>query len=147
MDDRYAIFTLLISKINRCIQKIKSEEMSEFGLKGTHVSCLYYLYKENGNLTAKELSVRCGEDKGAISRTIDFLETNGYLTCESKTEKRYRSPLFLTEKGKDIGEYISLKIDTYLSLASIGIKKEERLSLYKNLNLIAENLQNICEKY
>ena len=54
MEERFKTFTVLITNIARSIHKIKTEEMSEFKLKSSHVSCLYYLYKEQ-SLTAKEL--------------------------------------------------------------------------------------------
>jgi len=43
MQQRFETFTVLIAKISRSIRRIKAEEMSEFHLKGPHVSCLYYL--------------------------------------------------------------------------------------------------------
>ena len=39
MVDRFVRFVTSISQLYRCIQKIKSKEMTEFGLKGTHVMC------------------------------------------------------------------------------------------------------------
>ena len=109
MQNRFKLFTVLTTRINRFIKKIKAEEMAEFNLKSTHVSCLYYLYVES-SLTAKELCDICDEDKGAISRSLDYLEKNGYLKCESNAEKRYKSPLELTELGKCVAEKISKKI-------------------------------------
>ena len=106
MQDRFQKFTLIITEINRAINKIKSEEMARFNLKGTHVSCLYYLYI-NGTLTAKELTDICQEDKAAVSRSLDYLEKNGYIYCDSKAQKRYKSPLKLTEKGYEVGSAMS----------------------------------------
>ena len=147
MEQRFEIFTMLITKIRRCITKIKTEEMAEFNLKSPHVSCLYYLYQSNGNMTAKELCEASDEDKAAISRSIDFLETNGYIECESKTEKRYKSPLFLTEKGKIVASQIAEKVDDIVDIASADMTMEERTKFYKNLTTISNNLQKICDKY
>lgn len=146
MENRFEVFTTQISKISRYIRKIKSIEMSKFNLKTTHVSCLYYLYKSKDNMTAKELCDICDEDKSAISRSIDYLEKNEYIMCTSKTEKRYKSPLFLTEKGKAVGIEIAKKIDNFLNEASEGISEENRDNLYKSLAVISNNLQKICEK-
>ena len=90
MNNRFKNFTLLIGKINRNIKRLKTEAMKEFNLKGPHVSCIYYLYTE-GNLTASELVEMCDEDKAAISRTLDYLEQNGYIICDSKLKKRYNN--------------------------------------------------------
>lgn len=147
MKERFETFTVQIAKISRCIRKIKTEEMAEFNLKSPHVSCLYYLYRKNGTLTAKELCDICDEDKAAISRSIDFLESNGYLECSSKTEKRYKSPLSLTQKGKEVGKEIAKKIDSIVENASLGLSDEARLIFYKSLVLISDNLQKICDNY
>ena len=47
------------------------------------------------------MTERCEEDKATISRSLDFLEENGYVYCESKNVKRYKNPLLLTEKAID----------------------------------------------
>ena len=145
-EERFQAFTVLIAKINRSIRKIKAEEMAEFHLKSPHVSCIYYLY-QTGSLTAKALCNVCEEDKAAISRSIDYLESNGYVTCNTEAKKRYKSPLCLTEKGNMVGEIIARKIDAILDLASAGLSIEHREILYKSLALIETNLEKICNEY
>ena len=83
MKERFETFTVLIAKINRNIRKIKNQEMAEYDLRSPHISCLYYLYSTNG-LTATELCERCEEDKATISRSLDYLEKNGYIVCRDR---------------------------------------------------------------
>ncbi len=97
-------------------------------------------------MTAKELCDVCDEDKGAISRAIEFLEEQGYLICSSKTEKRYKSPISLSDKGKKIGEFINDKVDGLLDKASEGLSEEKRVIFYESLDLISNNLQKMCDK-
>ena len=117
MENRFETFTVMINRISRNIRKIKNQEMAEYNLRSAHVSCLYYLYSVNG-ATATDLCERCEEDKATISRALDYLETNGYIICESKSAKRYKSPLFLTEKGNEVGKKISDKINSVLDAIS-----------------------------
>lgn len=140
--NRYQHFTIIMNKILREIRRIKNEEMKEYGLKSVHVSCIYYLYNEE-KLTSKELTERCNEDKGAISRTIEFLEKQGYIKCDSTAKKRYRDSLLLTEKGKEIGKIISEKINNILAELSKNMSEEDRNKLYANLELVYNNLANI----
>jgi DNA-binding MarR family transcriptional regulator len=147
MEQRFEIFTALITKIRRCITKIKAEEMAEFDLKSPHVSCLYYLYQSDGGMTSKQLCEASDEDKAAISRSIEFLESSGYIECETKSEKRYKSPLFLTKKGKDVGCKIAKKVDSFVDIASADMTLDERLKFYKQLTTISDNLQKICDNY
>ncbi len=146
MEKRFQTFTVLIASISRSIRRIKTEEMAEFGLKSPHVSCLYYLYKEN-SLTAKELCDVCEEDKAAISRSIDHLEGEGYIVCLSDAKKRYKSPLTLTEKGRSTGKMIAQKIDRILAEAGEGLDEREREIFYGALSLVCNNLQRICQHY
>lgn len=146
MEQRFQTFTVLITNVYRSIHKIKTEEMAEFALKSSHVSCLYYLYLKN-SLTAKELCDICEEDKANISRSIKYLEENGFLCCGEKRQKRYQSPLSLTEKGRTIGKRIAERIDSILKSASDGLNEEQRANFYNSLALISGNLQKICDAY
>lgn len=118
--------------------------MAEYNLRSSHISCLYYLYMSDG-LTATELCERCEEDKAAISRALDYLEKNGFIVCESKSAKRYKSPLSLTEKGNYVGKKISDKIAGVLDEISDGLTEEERIAFYRSLTIISESLESVCK--
>ena len=90
MQERYIEFTSLITSLYRLIQKIKSTEMKEIGLKGNQVQCLYYLFYEEEGINAKNLSNLCSEDKAAISRTLKDLEWKDYVCLVCKKEKIYK---------------------------------------------------------
>lgn len=145
MEHRFETFTVLITKINRCIRKIKNLEMAEYGLRSAHISCLYYLYGEY-DLTATDLCERCEEDKATISRALDYLESNGYISCESKSAKRYKSPLLLTEKGKEVSRQIAEKINRVLDEVSAGLSEAERVSFYRSLSIISNHLEQVCDQ-
>ncbi len=144
MKERFETFTVLINRIGRNIRKIKNQEMSEYNLRSAHISCLYYLFSNKG-LTATELCERCEEDKATVSRALDYLETNGYLTSSAKTAKRYKSPLVLTEKGTEVGEKIAGKIDIILNEMSLSLSEEERIAFYNSLSTISNSLEQICK--
>ncbi len=146
MKERFETFTVLIAKISRNIRKIKNQEMAEYDIRSSHISCLYYLYLSDGS-TATELCERCEEDKATISRSLDYLENNGYIICESKSAKRYKSPLVLTEKGKEAGKRISDKINNVLDEISVGMTEEERISFYRSLTIISDGLEAISNQY
>ena len=144
MQERFETFTVLMNRISRNIRKIKNQEMAEYNLRSAHVSCLYYLYSSKG-ATATDLCERCEEDKATISRALDYLETNGFLTCETMSAKRYKSPLLLTDKGLTVGKKISDKINGVLDAISGGLTEEERIAFYRSLSIISNSLDAVSK--
>ena len=143
MEERFETFTLLINRISRNIRKIKIQEMKEYNLRGAHISCLYYLYLSPG-LTATELCERCEEDKATISRALDYLEREDYIICKSKSPKRYRSPIELTDKGSVVGCRITKKIKNVLEETAVGLSEKQRADFYHGLSVISKNLEAVC---
>ena len=114
------------------------------GRNPTGNSCLYYLYIHDG-ATATELFERCEEDKATISRALVYLEENGYITCKTQNAKRYKSPLYLTEKGEQVGKKIADKINGVLEAISSGLSEEERVAFYRSLSIISESLEAVSK--
>ncbi len=144
MKERFKTFTVLISKISRNIKKIKNQEMAEYGLRSVHVTCIYFLYSSE-HLTATELCELCEEDKATISRAIAYLTENGYIECETKHAKRYKTPLLLTEHGVEVGKKITEKINLVLDEICIDLTEEERAEFYRSLAVISDSLE-LCTR-
>lgn len=144
MQERFQLFTVLITKLCRNIKRIKTAEMEEFDLKSPHVTCLHYIY-DYGGQTLKQLCDISEEDKASVSRSVDYLEQVGLVVHTA--EKKYKNPIELTEKGKEIGKTVSRKIDEILELAGAGITDEERAVMYRCLKTISDNLEKISDKY
>ncbi len=152
MKERFETFTVLIASISRSIRRLKTEETAEFNLKSPHVSCLYYLYKAE-SMTAAEICEVCDEDKAAVSRSILYLEQNGFLTREAKPTghpgaggKHYRTPLTLTDRGREVAAKLVTRIDRVLEAVADGVSEEERIVLYRVLTRIDRNLAGMCEQ-
>ena len=146
MIERFEEFTVLIANLTRSIRRIKTEEMGKWNLKNCHVSCIYYLY-ERESLTSKELCDICGDDKANISRSIEYLEENGYLKCRESSGKRYKTHFELTEKGRSVGGNIYNRIKEILDKSSAGLSEEDRETMYMGLRLVNNNLQKISSEY
>ena len=142
MEARFETFTRQITSIYRSIQKIKSVEMTSFGLKGVHVLCTYFLSKHEEGLTSAQLCDMCGEDKGAISRAVSALKEKGYVTETQPDEiKKYRSIITLTDSGREVAKYETEKICDVLEKGGCGLSEEKRKSVYESLTLICKNLE------
>lgn len=142
MLDRFEIFATTIASINRCVQKIKTQEMQELGLKGTHGMCLYVLGKHPKGLTSTEITKYIKEDKAAISRAIAELMEKGYVysNYEEEEKRAYRAPILLTKQGEKALVYINSRIDEALDVIGKGLSEEDRKIFYDALTLISKNL-------
>ena len=100
MQDRYETFTALIDNLKKNIRKIKAAEMQNYELKGSHISFIYYLYTSNSTMTSKKLAEVCNEDKASVSRSIEYLEEQGYLVCEKQNHKA----IIIGKQGKALKE-------------------------------------------
>lgn len=147
MEPRYQTFTQLILQISRGIQKIKNVEMAALGLKGKQVQCLFVLDQAPDGVSLTELCEITNEDKGAMSRTIKELTTQGLVYLEEKTAQKYRNPIKLTAAGQATAKIVTDKIAAILSIVSADIAPTERATMYRALGQIADNLTQICTNY
>ena len=142
---RFEAVIIYINQIYRCIQRIKSREMMELGLKGTDVMCLFNLMRNNDGLTSAQLSILCMEDKAAVSRAVSRLSGNGLITLEDSGDKRrYRSKIKLSDKGRRTAEEMEILIENAVMKGGEGLTEQERVLFYKALETISRNLQNMC---
>ena len=142
MLQRFQDFVTGITQCYRSIQKIKSTEMTEFGLKGTHVMCLFFLGQHPEGLTAAQLSQMCAEDKAATSRNLAVLQEKGYIQTG---EKKYRAPVRLTPAGEGLVRKMEGLIHQWVGVGGDGLTEEERAVFYRALEKIADNLDEKLE--
>ena len=146
MTDRFEMFVTNVNSIYRSIQRIKSREMTELGLKGTHVMCLFNLRKSSDGLTSSELSALCDEDKAAVSRAVARLEEKGLVGLEySEGKRRYRAKIRLTEEGTKVADSMVRLIENAVLRGGEGLTDDERKVFYRALGLISSNLRGFCE--
>lgn len=138
MLQRFEDFVTGITVCYKYIQRIKSAEMTEFGLKGTHVMCLFFLHRHPEGLTAAQLCQLCAEDKAAISRSLAVLQDKGFI---SAGEKKYRALLHLTDKGEEVAGQLDSLIEQWVDCGGEGLTEEDRTVFYNALAHIAGNLR------
>lgn len=167
MIHRFEQLTTGVSQIYKNIQHIKKLEMRSFGLKGTHVMCLYFLYSHPEGLTAADLCTLCKEDKAGISRILSELLEHGFIqyvhaqaggetyrrhnarrrqASPDASKKRYRSKAVLTETGKKQAKKVNRLILRAVLEGGRDITAKERDTFYRVLYLISDNLEKFCEE-
>ena len=142
MENVFGTFTASILKINRLIQKIKTCEMSGYGLKTVHATCLYYL-SQNQSLTLGELIKLTFEDKAAVSRAVKLLKEKNVVSYDADG---YNSPVTLTEEGKRLAAAVTAKAEKAVCAASCDFSDGERNGFYNSLSSIEAKLEKYYEE-
>ena len=146
MISRFEQFTLSVSNIYRCVQKIQRVEMARYGLKGPHAQCLLAMRRYPQGITSSQLCAICDKDKAAISRTVAELEWEGMVERSTKNGSMYRAALKLTPAGDEAARQVEERAQFAVERAGECLTDEERAVMYKTLALIAGNLNAICSE-
>ena len=147
MINRFEEFVGIISAIHKDIQKIKKNKMKAFGLSGNHVMSLFYLSQHPEGLTAAQLSTLIAVDKAATSRVLAELLEKGYLYYPDLGEgKKYRTLIMLTEKGEEVTKEIDKIIVEVVAGAGGELSQEERMIMYRSLEIISRNLDKLANE-
>jgi len=141
--DRFERFTLSIFGIARHWNKIATEEMRPYGMKGAYALYLVVLLNADEEPTAARLAEMVQRDKADVSRAIDVLQKKGIVEPHGKS--RYRAPILLTEEGRALAAQVERKAGQALAIAGQGLTAEMRQAMYRALEIISENLKEICE--
>ena len=142
MLQRFESFMSGITMCYKYIQRIKSTEMTELGLKGAHVMCLFFLRRYEDGVTATELCRLCTEDKAAVSRTLSTLREKG---CIESNGNAYRAKWTLTVSGREVTDHVCQLVDQWVGFGGDGLNESEREVFYRVLEHISDNLRKNYE--
>ncbi len=143
MIERFEKFTYSINGIYRYILKIERGEMEKFGFRGSYALYLAIMSHFPEGITATRLGELSDRDKAGISRIVCEMEQNGLISRQSNRDNFYRAKLILTDKGKEVADYVQDKAIAAVSAAGEGISDENRKIFYECLFTIASNLRRI----
>lgn len=144
---RFEEFTSNIALAYKYVIRIKAYEMNNFGMKGSHVMCLYYIGKNPEGHTALELCDLCKEDKSQISKTIAYLERVGYILPDKKNgSRKYKIRYVISAKGQEVFDAINRLIIGVLTRCEDGLTAEELESFYSTFEKINLKLREIQEE-
>ena len=142
--ERFREFSGLVSRAEKALQRVKTENVKDYGLRGVHVSCLLALHERPEGLTATELASVCGVDRAQISRVT--AELRGLdLVCEASPgpRRRNRGALELTEEGRAAAAEMAGIVDEKLQRVSGDIPPEELTVFYRVFGAIVDRLEKL----
>lgn len=143
-------FSLLLSfeNITKCMEKIKSIKISEFGIRSAHFNCLMHIDLSSDGLTPTEISKDCGIDKAFVSRTTSDLVKGGFIKTNQKFNdgRKYRNKYILTEKGKEVIKETKALLEKYFSEISDKISEYEMKCFLQVMAKISEAAHKTTEE-
>ncbi len=139
--DRFERFTFAIFTLHHSWNRIATEEMKRHGMKGAYAIYLVTIANAEEPMTAAKLTELSHRDKADVSRAIAAFQEKGIL--EQQSGSRYRMALRLTEEGRALADEIHQQVAAVLESAGRGLSEEMRENMYRGLDLIASNLQEI----
>ena len=146
MIGRFEVFSLSLSQILSDWNKIATEEMKKYDLKGSYVVYLIALYKHTEGLTAANLCELCGKDKAEVSRAISAMEKKNMISRVNTTVNGYRANITLTEQGRIATAALRERIKLAVSKGGEGLSDEQIENFYVSLEIISNNLRKISKE-
>lgn len=141
---RFEQFTYSINSIYRSILKIERDEMEKYGFRGSYAIYLAAMARFPDGITSALLCEICERDKAGISRVVSEMESHSLIIRNSNKDNAYRAKLTLTEKGRELADFVQSKAAAAVSQAGHGLSDEDRKTFYSCLDLIDSNLRDIC---
>lgn len=145
MHDRFVKFTIAISKLNKLINKVKSDGMKDkFDLKGVHTLCLYQLMSNDHGMTSTEIAKSCDLDPALVSRTINELCQKELIQKVGEAGK-YHARYCLTQKGAQISSELKQIIQSVQLFVDQGITEEELDTFYSVMERLSCNFEFLSD--
>lgn len=146
MIQRFERFTLAIFEISRCWHRLAEEELSVYGLKGSHAIYLTVMSRYKDGIAGPQLCELCGRDKSDLSRSLAVLQEKGFVTKELVNRSLYRGLLKLTREGRAVAEQICRRASLAVELAGGDLPEETRETFYQALLSITAHLREITKE-
>jgi DNA-binding MarR family transcriptional regulator len=96
---RYESLSYLIAHLNIALQQELDTRLKRYELDSKLWPVLFTLWQEEG-LSQTELSKRCDVANYTMTRLLDTLQVQGFITRHQEADNRRAFQIFLTDNGK-----------------------------------------------
>ncbi|MGI2172146.1 MarR family winged helix-turn-helix transcriptional regulator [Shewanella sp. MF05960] len=96
---RFESLSYLISHLNITLQQELDSRLKRYELDSKLWPVLFTLWQEEG-LSQTELSKRCDVANYTMTRLLDTLQVQGFITRHQEADNRRAFQIFLTDSGK-----------------------------------------------
>lgn len=135
-------YNLLAGRVPLLLNRFLSQN---FKAKGIHLtreqwSVLAVLWKTDG-CSQQLIADTTSRDKPSITRLIDNLVKEGYVTREQHESDRRTNLIYLTEKGREVEAPVMEVVDETIGKATLGLSEMQIEVIKDAFQLIYDNIK------
>jgi len=131
-----------LSIIVRGSQVYASRKLSEYGIKATEGYILMYLMG-NSDTNQDAIAKFFNLDKGSIARSLQKLESKGFISRKVNDENQREKVITLTEKALKIRDVLNDLLVERKKEIYCGLSNDEIIAFEKTVEKIAENIKKV----
>ena len=109
----------------RSARQIINENLRSLNLSSAEGNILLHLWTQGHEMGQEQLVEQLDVSKPAVSRTLNSLETKGYVTRQRDPDDKRAHRIRLTDKALEIGPAVEQVYNHVYTLAMQGISQEE----------------------
>jgi DNA-binding MarR family transcriptional regulator len=133
-------FGRLIAILYRRSLVYVNEALKEYGLSAGEQPFLTSLYRKEG-VTQEDLTRMLHIDKAATARTLQSLETKGFVERRKSTSDRRCNRIYLTNQGRESKRYVLPILARWSEILVDGFDEHTKATLYEQLETMVSNAE------
>jgi MarR family transcriptional regulator for hemolysin len=127
----------------RTARQIINENLRPLNLSSAEGNILLHLLTQGQEMQQEQLVEQLDVSKPAVSRTLDSLETKGFITRQPDPDDGRAHRVCMTDKARAIGPTVEQAYNQIYGFAMQGISQEELAEFIRLLGRISENFTRI----
>ncbi len=136
-------YNLLAGRVPLLLNRFLSQNFKARGIHLTREqwSVLAVLWKTDG-CSQQLIADTTSRDKPSITRLVDNLVKEGYVTREQHESDRRTNLIYLTQKGKEVEVPVMEVVDETIGKATCGLSEMQIEVIRDAFQLIYDNIKN-----
>ncbi|MGM9539204.1 MarR family winged helix-turn-helix transcriptional regulator [Anaerovibrio sp.] len=132
----------LVSFIRQKHKEFLVSRLQPLGVKTSSRGSVLYAVYENEGLVQEDISSRLSMDKAFVTRELNALGDMGLIKRLKDPQDHRRNHIFLTDRGRELGEAIVRIEADWVNIAYAGFSAKEFSAMQSYSERISENIKN-----
>lgn len=131
-----------ISRLYKHHENYINNKLNKYNLKHNEANLLMHLFHNSDGINQETLTNELGIDKATVSRAVNGLLKNNYLTRRKSTKDKRVYLIFLSKKAKKFEPVIKEVFQNWFSLIMKDIPENEIKIIVKNFKKMYNLVQH-----